>query len=191
MQFTIQNQVEFIAKLKKLKLFMSSEETRYYLMGVYFHLIDNKLHAVATDGHRLLRLDFAVAPDDGRDGETLSAIVPADAIKSLIAIKKPDSDLPLTIDFSNTEAKFDFLTIKLITKLVDGTFPDYTKVMPETAETKSSWALNSRYLKEALSVFGNDGVQFHYSNSENNEADPVTIKGHGDDMVAVLMPRRL
>lgn len=187
MQFTIQNQKQFIDNLKKVKLFMSTEITRYYLMGVCFHLIDNKLHIVATDGHRLLRINLGVMPDDARDGETLSAIVPAEAIKTLISVKKLEDEMPVVATFYNTQAVFDFLEIKVTTKLIDGTFPDYEHVIPTPEKSQENWGLKGKYLKDVLSVFGDNAVRFQYQ----EDGGAVIINGGDERITAVLMPMRV
>lgn len=104
----------------------SSEETRYYLNGVYLHAPDEGLRAVATDGHRLARYD-ATAPNTIPDFAGI--ILPRKAVTE-IAKLAADHDGEVDIALSERMASFGFRETTLTTKLVDGTFPDYQRVIP-------------------------------------------------------------
>ncbi|WP_439104416.1 DNA polymerase III subunit beta [Celeribacter marinus] len=114
----------------KSKFAISTEETRYYLNGVYMHVSDAEggkvLRCVATDGHRLARVD-AVLPDGAADMP--GVIVPR---KTVGELRKLLDDDDMTIAVSVSEAKVRFATpnITLTSKVIDGTFPDYTRVIP-------------------------------------------------------------
>lgn len=192
MQFTLPSQKDFIATLKKIKPYQSKEETRYYLNGVYFHLIANHLALTATDGHRLLRIKCHVAPEDAPDGATLNAIVPSDVINTLCTAKGISADKPVIIRFTNTEAEFNFIDYKVTTKLIDGTFPEYENVIPKVEDIKGNHAFRSSYLVDTLKTFGNEGVRIGWNQeSKTPEMEPVVIQGAMDDVLAVLMPMRI
>ncbi|AVW93504.1 DNA polymerase III subunit beta [Celeribacter baekdonensis] len=114
----------------KSKFAISTEETRYYLNGVFMHIADSEngksLRCVATDGHRLARID-AVLPDGA--AEMPGVIVPR---KTVGELRKLLDDDDMTIAVSVSEAKVRFATpeITLTSKVIDGTFPDYTRVIP-------------------------------------------------------------
>ena len=114
----------------KSKFAISTEETRYYLNGVYMHVADAEggkaLRCVATDGHRLARVDAALP--DGAAGMP-GVIVPR---KTVGELRKLLDDDDMTIAVSVSEAKVRFATpdITLTSKVIDGTFPDYTRVIP-------------------------------------------------------------
>jgi DNA polymerase-3 subunit beta len=114
----------------KSKFAISTEETRYYLNGVYMHISDGDdgkvLRCVATDGHRLARID-APLPDNAL--EMPGVIVPR---KTVGELRKLLDDDDMTIAVSVSEAKVRFATpdITLTSKVIDGTFPDYTRVIP-------------------------------------------------------------
>ncbi len=128
---------EFSIKAKTLKrLFdkskfaMSTEETRYYLNGVYFHSIKlnetNLLRAVATDGHRLAQVDVNL-PEEIHSFP--GVIIPRKTVSELrIILEDGQSDIKVAI--SDTKIRFsnDFMT--LTSKVIDGSFPDYTRVIP-------------------------------------------------------------
>lgn len=114
----------------KSKFAISTEETRYYLNGVYFHISDNDngkvLRAVATDGHRLARIDTAL-PDGALDMP--GVIVPRKTVGELRKLLD-DDDAQIAVSVSETKIRFATPEITLTSKVIDGTFPDYTRVIP-------------------------------------------------------------
>ena len=110
---------------------MSLEETRYYLNGIYMHTVDengkNFLRTVATDGHRLSRVDM-VLPNGAE--EISGVIIPR---KTIMEIRKllEDADETIEIMIDDTRIGFSIGKVMLTSKLLDGTFPDYTRVIPE------------------------------------------------------------
>ena len=109
---------------------ISTEETRYYLNGIFFHTIeakgDLKLRAVATDGHRLARADVdAPSGSEGMPG----IIIPRKTVGELQ--KLVDSpDATVDVEVSDAKIRFTIGSIVLTSKLIDGTFPDYQRVIP-------------------------------------------------------------
>lgn len=109
---------------------ISTEETRYYLNGIFVHTTETEgqtvMRAVATDGHRLARVQIpAPAGSHGMPG----IIIPR---KAVAEVKKlvDDGGAEITIELSQTKARFSFGDVVLTTKLIDGTFPDYGRVIP-------------------------------------------------------------
>ena len=122
------------AELKRLidrtSFAISTEETRYYLNGIYLHQAASEgvavLRAVATDGHRLARIEMPLP--EGADG-----------IPGVIVPRKPIAELRKLIDevggdvavsLSESRIRFTFDDVVLTSKLIDGTFPDYARVIP-------------------------------------------------------------
>lgn len=105
---------------------ISTEETRYYLNGIYLHPIDKQLRAVATDGHRLALVDFAI-PVGAEDMP--GVIVPRKAITE--SLKLVEGGETVAIQLSQTKIRFDFGGTVMVTKLIDGKFPDYGRVIPD------------------------------------------------------------
>ena len=110
---------------------ISTEETRYYLNGIYLHTLDGRggptLRAVATDGHRLAQADIA-APE-GSAGMP-GVIVPRKTvgeIKNLI----DDPEATALVELSEAKLRISIGTVVLTSKLIDGTFPDYARVIPQ------------------------------------------------------------
>ena len=115
----------------KSKFAISTEETRYYLNGVYMHISDAEggkvLRCVATDGHRLARID-ADLPENASDMP--GVIVPRKTVGELRKLLDED-DMQIAVSVSETKVRFATPEITLTSKVIDGTFPDYTRVIPQ------------------------------------------------------------
>ncbi len=115
----------------KSKFAISTEETRYYLNGVYLHVTDadggKVLRAVATDGHRLARID-AELPAGSTDMP--GVIVPRKTVGELRKLLD-DDEMDIAVSVSETKVRFATPDITLTSKVIDGTFPDYTRVIPQ------------------------------------------------------------
>ncbi|MEM8631208.1 MAG: DNA polymerase III subunit beta [Pseudomonadota bacterium] len=114
----------------KSKFAISTEETRYYLNGVYMHVADGEggkaLRCVATDGHRLARID-ADLPSGAEDMP--GVIVPRKTVGELRKLLD-DDDAQIAVSVSETKVRFATPEITLTSKVIDGTFPDYVRVIP-------------------------------------------------------------
>src|SRR5437868_13041176 len=117
--------------IEKTRFAISSEETRYYLMGIFLHVIDDQLRAAATDGHRLARV--TIARPDGAEGMP-DVIVPRKAVTELYCLLE-ELEGTVEISLSPTKIRFGLGSAILTSKLIDGTFPDYNRVIP-TANDK-------------------------------------------------------
>ena len=104
---------------------ISTEETRHYLNGAYLHAVKAQLRAVATDGHTLARITL-----DGLDDlkSLPGVIVPAKAVAFLPKAFAPDCDLIVSV--SETKVKITNGETVMLTKTIDGTFPDYERIIP-------------------------------------------------------------
>ncbi len=116
--------------IEKTQFAISSEETRYYLNGIYVHTLDVEgqamLRAVATDGHRLARLELpAPKGSAGMPG----VILPRKAVTEVQRLIE-DAQGDVLIELSTNKMRFTFGDALLTTKLIDGTFPDYARVIP-------------------------------------------------------------
>ncbi len=114
----------------KSKFAISTEETRYYLNGVYMHVADSDggkvLRCVATDGHRLARIDTDL-PSGAEDMP--GVIVPRKTVGELRKLLD-DDEVTIAVSVSETKVRFSTPDITLTSKVIDGTFPDYTRVIP-------------------------------------------------------------
>lgn len=114
----------------KSKFAISNEETRYYLNGVYMHVAEGEegpsLRCVATDGHRLARIDAGL-PQGASDMP--GVIVPRKTVAELRKLLD-DDETEIAVSVSETKVRFATPMITLTSKVIDGTFPDYTRVIP-------------------------------------------------------------
>ena len=116
--------------IDKTQFAISTEETRYYLNGIYLHVAGSakahKLRAVATDGHRLAQAELdAPKGAEGMPG----IIVPRKTVGEVQRLIE-DLDAEISIELSQTKIRFSIGDVVLTSKLIDGTFPDYGRVIP-------------------------------------------------------------
>jgi DNA polymerase-3 subunit beta len=121
--------------IEKTQFAISTEETRYYLNGIYLHAIDASglpvLRAVATDGHRLARVEIA-APS-GSEGMP-GVIIPRKAVAEILKLVE-DGTESVDVELAPAKVRLTFgggsgSAVVLTSKLIDGTFPDYQRVIP-------------------------------------------------------------
>ncbi len=127
--FTLQK-AELARLIDKTRFAISTEETRYYLNGLYLHAVNDagatKLRAVATDGHRLALAEMeAPAGAAGLPG----VIVPRKTVQELRRLLD-DADEEVKLHVSPSKVRFDFGRASLTSKVIDGSFPDYVRVIP-------------------------------------------------------------
>ena len=134
---------EVQALIDKTRFAISTEETRYYLNGIYLHTAERDgtpvLRAVATDGHRLASIEIPLpAGAKGMPG----VIVPRKTVGELRKLVD-ETTADIAVGLSDTKICFSFDDTVMTSKLIDGTFPDYQRVIPEgndkqmDVETKS------------------------------------------------------
>ena len=139
---------ELIRIIDKTKFAVSNEETRYYLNGIFLHKADRNsiqfLRAVATDGHRLAQYDIPLP--QGAE-EITGIIIPK---KTIFELRKvlDDANGDVSISLNENKIKFTFNDLKIISKVIDGTFPDYTKVIPQN--NNKNFTTNNNELKNAI-----------------------------------------
>jgi DNA polymerase-3 subunit beta len=128
------------AELKKLidktRFAISTEETRYYLNGIYLHAAQSAgkpvLRAVATDGHRLAQVELPL-PSGAKDMP--GVIVPRKAVLELAKLVE-DGEGEVRIELSPSKIRVSTGKVVLTSKLIDGTFPDYERVIPQSNDKK-------------------------------------------------------
>jgi len=116
--------------IDRTRFAISTEETRYYLNGIFLHVTEDELKAAATDGHRLAR--FTIKRPEGAEGMP-DVIVPRKCVAELRKLLEESLDTSVLVDLSATKIRFTLggaNGVVLTSKLIDGTFPDYTRVIP-------------------------------------------------------------
>ncbi|WP_066660619.1 DNA polymerase III subunit beta [Sphingomonas sp. CCH9-H8] len=112
--------------IDKTRFAISTEETRYYLNGIFLHVADDMLKAAATDGHRLARV--TVPRPEGAEAMP-DVIVPRKCVAELRKLLD-EVDGSVGVSLSGSKIRFDLGAAILTSKLIDGTFPDYSRVIP-------------------------------------------------------------
>jgi len=168
---------------------MAQQDIRYYLNGLLMVVEERSLKLVATDGHRLAFASLKL----GADLPRLEVIVPRKTVLELGKLLA-DSDDPVRIELSATQAGFSFGSVDLVSKLIDGKFPDYTRVIP--AGHKNRLQVGREPLRQALLraailsnekfrgvrwVLGEGALKIVSSNAEQEEAhEELDISYSGD-----------
>ena len=168
---------------------MAQQDIRYYLNGLLMVVEEKQLKLVATDGHRLAYAALKLAADLPRQ----EVIVPRKTVLELAKLLA-DNDEEVRIELAPTQAAFSFGTVELVSKLVDGKFPDYTRVIPTTHKNKLQ--LEREPLRQALLraailsnekfrgvrwVLSDGSLKIVSSNAEQEEAhEEIEVKYSGD-----------
>ena len=191
-KFTIDS-VSLRLMIDKVKFAMSTEETRYYLNGVYLHVIDDKLKTVATDGHRLAIMGIAII----NGAENLNGIIiPRKAINEIRKLIDSGNDNVL-VSISKAKIQICYQNITLISKLIDGTFPDYSKIIPK--ENNNEVIVNTRGFVKSIDLAsvtssqerkikitingGNMEISSTGSDEGTQSIDEIEIEHNGDDLI--------
>lgn len=142
--FTV-TQKQFRQLLGQTQFSMAAQDVRYYLNGLLLLVDGNELRAVATDGHRLAYASMAL---DGEVSESRQELIlPRKTVLELSRLLA-DSDEPLLIELAANQIRFKFGQISLVSKLIDGKFPDYERVIPATL--KNVVTLNRATLLQSM-----------------------------------------
>lgn len=126
-RFTVEAE-KFKTGLTQVMVAASNDMTRPALTGICFNVIDGGLFVAATDGYRLAERKLA---DDVKS--ELNAIVPSASLQEVMRSLSEEVD-EIEVIFDETSVKFKFGDIEIISKLIDGSFPDYRQLIPETSE---------------------------------------------------------
>lgn len=184
--------IDLKTRLKKIAPFMSTDETRYYLNGVYFEYKDQQLKATATNGHILCTMDWEL--NEESEGGEFKVILPSFAVKHLIKIitakKKTDGGVLLNISDDRRYIEFDFFDYKYRTVCVDGTFPDYSKVIP-SGKTRLNYGLDAGYLTAVLNALDNSPINIAVDDIEQSQTQAHLFSSNSADGIkCVIMPIR-
>ena len=182
------NSKHFLKLLNKCKFSVSSDETRHYLSGIYFHQteVEDKIYltAVATDSHRMsiskIRLNKKINFDP--------IILPKKTIYQLCNLLE-NYDGDLKISNLRSKIKFELSNSILISKLIDGKFPNYIQVIPKNnqkkLETDLKAFLGSIDRVASVSLDKKDGVKFQLSKDNLNLSVNNTNSGDGKETLNV------
>ncbi len=184
--------------IEKTRFAISVEETRYYLNGIYFHALEEDgkglLRAVATDGHRLARVQTA-CPVGAENMPSI--IVPRKTVNEVQKLLE-ESDDEVSIQVSETKINFAFANIVLTSKLIDGKFPDYNRVIPDkndkmlTVDSKAFGesvdrvsAVSSEKTRAVKLSLDKDKLTFSVSNPDSGNASDELSVGYGAEAMEI------
>lgn len=126
---------------------MAQQDIRYYLNGMLLVVDGKKLMAVATDGHRLAYCAVELEQEPSGAGARQEVIIPRKTILELQRLLE-DNDDPVQVQLAANQVKFTFANVELISKLVEGKFPDFQRVIPKGY--KNAFAIDRVQLQQAL-----------------------------------------
>ncbi|MGQ2966271.1 DNA polymerase III subunit beta [Methylophilus sp.] len=138
------SQSELKRLLKQVEFAMAQQDIRYYLNGLLLEVQGNQLHVVGTDGHRLSYTNTTL----DQEFEKTEVILPRKTVLELTKLLDDQSDSPVVIDLLNGQISFEFGDIQLISKVIDGKFPDYNRVIPNGHQ--NTFEVNRQEILSAL-----------------------------------------
>jgi len=189
------NKSKLLSLLNKTKISISNDDTRHYLNGIYLHLTESQnrtyLTGVATDSHRLSSSSIEI--DTGKSFHSI--ILPKKTVFQLCNLLM-DTNEKVLVQTSESKIQFKIGKTKLTSKVIDGKFPDYTKVVP-TENEKTLTVISSDFVqaiervttvsldkKEGVKlVLGKDNIKFSVNSTNSGEGNEV-IKSNftGEEM---------
>jgi DNA polymerase-3 subunit beta len=177
--------------LKQVEFAMAQQDIRYYLNGLLFEVIANRLNIVGTDGHRL----SFTSTELKQNYDKQDVILPRKTVIELIKLLD-DSDEDVQIELASNQVNFSFNNFKLISKVIDGKFPDYNRVIPTghqnsfttdrvgvlLAMQRASILSNEKY-RGIRMVLSNNNLKLISTNSDQEEAEEeLEINYAGDKL---------
>jgi DNA polymerase-3 subunit beta len=187
---------KLLSLLNKTKISISNDDTRHYLNGIYLHLTESQertyLTGVATDSHRLSSSSIEV--DTGKSFHSI--ILPKKTVFQLCSLLI-DTNEKVLVQTSESKIQFKIGNTKLISKVIDGKFPDYRKVVP-TGNDKTLTVISSDFVqaiervitvsldrKEGVKlILSKDSIKFSVNSTNSGEGNEV-IKSNftGEEMI--------
>ena len=180
------NNKRFLKLLNKTRISISNDDTRHYLNGIFLHLTEaqgrNFLTGVATDSHRLSSSSLEIE----KLKDFIPIIIPRKTVFQLCSILT-ESQEQLTMQVSDNKIKFTLGNIKLISKVIDGKFPDYKKVVPanndKTLLVSSKDFINSIERVASVSLDRKEGVKLSINKDNVQLSVNSANSGEGNEKI--------
>ena len=180
------NNIKFLKLLNKTKIAISNDDTRHYLNGIFLHLTEahgrNFLTGVATDSHRLSSSSLEMENADNFS----SLILPRKTVYQLCSLLVENSE-KLTMQSSENKIKFTLGNIKLVSKVIDGKFPDYKKVVPTNNDksviVSSKDFINSIERVTSVSLDRKEGVKLVINKEDIQLSVNSANSGEGNETI--------
>lgn len=178
--------------IEKTSFAMAQQDVRYYLNGLLLEVSTDNVRSVATDGHRLALCSHEC---DCKPAETLQIIVPRKGVMELVKLLD-DSDNPVQLQVGNNHIKISLADFSFTSKLIDGRFPDYERVIPKNSDkhiqadretlrqalVRTSILSNEKYRGIRLRL-SNNILQAQANNPEMEEAEEeIEVSYQGEDL---------
>ena len=178
----------FLSLLNKTKISISNDDTRHYLNGVFLHASESNkktfITGVATDSHRLSSSSVEV----NNVNNFSSIIIPRKTVFQMCTLLSETND-KLILQTSQNKVKFSLGKINLISKVIDGKFPDYQKVVPKenskTLVVSSEEFINSVERVASVSIDRKEGVKLELSRDKLKLSVNSTNSGDGNEVISV------
>lgn len=178
-----------IRKLIAADIFASTEQTRFYLNGVFFEVKDGKASFVSTDGHRMIIFDFDC------EGPDCSVIIPSSLIKKIKLDRHLDlGEITIETGAHYSDIKIDYYGATYGERAIDGTYPDYRRILPADDLEQKGAALigfNPAYLgsfDKLNKALGKKNAYIHLTIYGPDHA--VKVTSPDCDYTAIIMPTR-
>ena len=180
------NNNRFLKLLNKTRISISNDDTRHYLNGIYLHLTEahgrNFLTGVATDSHRLSSSSLEIE----NINDFTSLILPRKTVFQLCSLLTEDTS-QLTMQTTDNKVKFNLGNMKLISKVIDGKFPDYKKVVPtgneKTLVVSSKDFVNSIERVASVSLDRKEGVKLVINKDNVKLSVNSANSGDGNEII--------
>ena len=187
----VMTQKQFRHLLALVQYSMAQQDIRYYLNGLLLVVSGSEMRVVATDGHRLAYATEALAESQ----QNCEVIVPRKTVLEL-SRQLADNDEPLEIILTPTQAQFRFGDIELVTKLIDGKFPDYERVIPKQhtklltlkrdqllQSLQRAAILTNEKFRGVRLVLDDGSLKIMSTNAEQEEAqEEIEVDYHGENL---------
>jgi DNA polymerase-3 subunit beta len=193
------------AMLRKTSFAISTDESRYVLNGIFFSLKDQKMTVVATDGRRLALVDEEVDIAEGSEGEF---IIPAKAVNELNRLLQDKGEI--VVKFGENQASFALkdekgFAVLLVTKLIEGNYPNYRQVIPSEAKERVPLAreeflhalrraeiMTSEKANSVKLTFGKNNLAITANSPEVGEArESLAVNYKGKEVAIAFNPKYL
>ncbi len=182
----ILNNKEFLSLLNKVKISISNDDTRHYLNGIYFHIMSNQdknyLTGVATDSHRLSSSSVLIENPQSFS----SLILPRKSVFQLCSLLAETND-KVVMQTSENKIQFKIGKIKLVSKVIDGKFPDYKQVVPtqnkKIASVDCKEFIDSIERVTTVSVDRKEGVKLEIKQDNIRLSVNSTNAGEGNEVI--------
>ncbi|MDO8960104.1 MAG: DNA polymerase III subunit beta [Rhodocyclaceae bacterium] len=188
-------QRQFKRQLALVQYAMAQQDIRYYLNGLLLVAQQGELRLVATDGHRLAYASEDIGEQKAGQQERIEVILPRKTVLEL-SRQLADNDEPLEISLAATQARFSFGNVEFVSKLIDGKFPDYERVIPQHQSKiipldratfqhslQRAAILTNEKFRGVRLVLGPGSLKILSTNAENEEArEEIEIEYSGEEL---------